>query len=178
VYRLLLAAHVVVSSGWLGIAFAKLVLGLAALTSDAPTVSRPLYLSMEAVNVVFPPAAIATLVTGILLSLGTRWSLLEYYWVATKLVLSVGVIATGIALMDRLILRSIPAPSEHGVGDGAALLSVPSAPTLLVSWSATHVLMLGVTTVLSVYKPWGKIPPIWRKQRATRDPERTGLRYG
>ena len=166
VYRILLAAHVVVSGGWLGIAFAKLVLGLAATTSDAPAVSRPLYLSMEAVNVAFPPAAIATLVTGVLLSLGTKWGLLTYYWVATKLALTVGVVATGISLLDRLILRSISAPSAQSVGDGA-VLGAPSAPTLLISLSAAHVLMLAVATVLSVYKPWGRTPPIRRKRGAT-----------
>ena len=176
VYRFLLAAHVVVSGGWLGIAVAKLVLGLAAATSGAPAVSRPLYLSMEAVNFAFPPAAIATLVTGILLSLGTKWGLLKYYWVATKLALTVGVIATGFTLVDRLILRSISAPSAQIVGDDA-VLGVPSAPALLISLSAAHVLMLGVATVLSVYKPWGKTPPIWRKQRAPPGPKGIDLRY-
>jgi hypothetical protein len=167
----LLAAHVVVSGGWLGVAFAKLALGLAAVASDAPAVSRPLYLSMEAVNVAFGPAAVATLVTGVLLSLGTKWSLLKHYWVATKLALTVGVIATGIALVDRLILRSTSAPYPEGVGDGA-VLGVPSAPALLISLSAAHVLMLGVATVLSVYKPWGKVSSIRRGEG------RRGVREG
>jgi hypothetical protein len=42
------------------------------------------------VNVAFSPAAIGTLVTGILLSLGTKWGLLRHYWVATKLAPTVG----------------------------------------------------------------------------------------
>lgn len=171
VYRLLLAAHVVVSGAWLGITFAKIVLGVAAVTSSTPNASRPLYLSMEAVDVVFPPTAIATLVTGILLSLGTKWGLLEYYWVTTKLVLTVGVVVTGIALVDRLILRSTSAPYPEGVGDGA-VLGVPSAPALLISLSAAHVLMLGVATVLSVYKPWGKVSSIGRGEG------RRGVREG
>ena len=144
-YRFLLTTHIIVSVGWLGIVFAKLVLGLRAVTSDVPDVSDALYSSMEVVNVAFPPMAVATLVTGVLLSLGTRWSLLRHYWVATKLALAVGVMVTGIALADRLIQRSISAPSGQ-------------APAgLLISLSVTHVLMLGVATVLSVYKPWGKI---------------------
>jgi uncharacterized membrane protein len=137
-YKLLLTAHIIVSVGWLGIVFAKLVLGLAATTSDAPEVSGALFVSMEVVNVAFPPAAIGTLVTGVLLSLGTKWGLLQHYWVATKLALTVGVIATGVFLMDRLVQQSI------------------SAPTLLISLSVAHVLMLGIATVISVYKPWGK----------------------
>lgn len=155
VYKLLLAAHVVVSGAWLGIAVAKIVLGVAAATSNAPAASRPLYLSMEAVNVAFPPTAIATLVTGVLLSLGTKWGLLEYYWVATKLALTVGVVVTGIGLVDRLIQWSISGPS---VGDGTILGAASTPAALLISLSAAHVLMLGVATVLSVYKPLGRTP--------------------
>jgi hypothetical protein len=90
VYRLLLTMHIIVSVGWLGIVFAKLVLGLRAMTSNAPGVSDALYLSMGVVNIAFPPAAIGTLVTGVLLSMDTKWGLLQHYWVATKLALSVG----------------------------------------------------------------------------------------
>ncbi len=150
VYRLLLAAHVVVSGAWLGVVVAKLVLGVAAVTSDVPDA---LYASMRVVDVAFPPAAVATLVTGVLLSLGTKWGLLRHYWVATKLALTVGVVATGIALMDRLILRSIAA-SSGGAGDDVILGVAPAAG--LISLSAAHALMLGVATILSVYKPWGK----------------------
>jgi hypothetical protein len=71
-------------------ALAALVLGLRAMTSNAPGVSDALYLSMGVVNIAFPPAAIGTLVTGVFLSMDTKWGLLQHYWVATKLALSVG----------------------------------------------------------------------------------------
>lgn len=73
--------------------------------------------------------AIGTIVTGVLLSLGTKWGLLQRYWVATKLVLTVGVIGTAVQLGDRV--------------------------SLVVSLAVVHVLMLAVATVISVYKPWG-----------------------
>lgn len=159
VYRLLLTAHILVSAGWLGVVFAKLLLGLRAVASDAPAVSDPLYTATEAVNVAFPPAAVATLVTGVLLSLGTRWGVLRYYWVATKLALCLGVIATGVAFVDRLAQRSVSAPSPvRAIGEGTVLDVVSAPATLLISLSVAHVLMLGAATVLSVYKPWGRIP--------------------
>ena len=43
VYGLLLTTHIIVSVGWLGIVFAKLVLGLRAMTSNAPA-SPTLYI--------------------------------------------------------------------------------------------------------------------------------------
>ena len=146
-YKLLLAAHIAVSVGWLGVVFAKLVLALAAVTARAPGVADALYLAMGVVNVAFPPLAIGTIVSGVFLSLGTKWGLLHHYWVVTKLVLTVGVIATAVQLGDRLLRQAVAAPSAPLAGD---------ATTLLVALSLAHLLMLGAATVLSVYKPWGK----------------------
>jgi len=180
VYRLLLVTHIMVSVGWLGLIFAKLVLGLRAMmASDAPELSGSLYGAMEVVNVAFPPAAVATLVTGVLLSLGTRWGVLRHYWVATKLALCLAVIATGVAFVDRLVQRSVSGPSVQAVGEGTVLDIVSAPTTLLISLSAAHVLMLGAATVLSVYKPWGKTPFGQTKAaRSSRGPRRqtTGAR--
>jgi hypothetical protein len=66
-----------------------------------------------------------------------------------------GVIVTGIALIDRLVRQSISASGGQAVADGT-ILATASAPILLISLSVAHVLMLGVATVVSVYKPWGK----------------------
>jgi hypothetical protein len=80
-------------------------------------------------------------VTGVLLSAGTRWGLLEHYWVVAKLVVTVGVITTAVQLDGRFAEQVIAA-------------SAP--PTLLLSLVMAHVLMLASATALSVYKPWGK----------------------
>ena len=162
-YRLLLTAHIIASVGWLGVVFAKVVLGLAAMTTRAPGVSDALYVSMNVLNGAFPPLAISTIVSGVLLSLGTKWGLLQHYWVATKLVLTVGVIATAVQLADRLARQSIAASSAPAV-DVVTILGSASAPTLLLTLSVAHLLMLGAATVISVYKPWGKT---WFARRNT-----------
>jgi hypothetical protein len=154
-YKLLLTAHIMVSVGWLGVVVAKLAIGLAAATTGDPGVAGALYASMEVVNRVFPPAAIATFATGVLLALGTKWGLLQHYWVAAKLVLTVAVPATAVQLGDRLVQQSSAAASGPAAAD-ATILGFAAAPTLLISLSAAHVLMLGAATVISVYKPWGK----------------------
>ena len=162
-YKLLLTAHIIVSVGWLGVVFAKLVLGLAAMTTNAPDVAAGLYVSMDVVNVAFPPLAIGTIVTGVLLSLGTKWGLLQHYWVVTKLALTVGVIATAVQLGGRLVRQSIAAPTESAA-DAYLILGIAPAPTLLIALSVAHLLMLGIATVISVYKPWGKT---WFARRKT-----------
>jgi hypothetical protein len=45
----------------------------------------------------------------------------------------------------------------RAVGEGTVLDVALAPATLLICLSATHVLMLGAATVLSVYKPWGRI---------------------
>ena len=163
IYKLLLTAHIIVSVGWLGVVVAKLALGIAAATSGDPEVARGLYASTQVVNPIFPPAALGTIVTGVLLSLGTKWGLLQYYWVMAKLVLTVGVIASAVRLGDRLVQQAIRAPAGAATEDGT-LLGIATAAALLIGLSAAHALMLGAATVISVYKPWGKT---WFGRRKT-----------
>ena len=57
---------------------------------------------MSSVLVTPPPASVslATLLTGIVLSLGTKWGLLKHYWIVAKLLLTVGVTLSGIFCVD------------------------------------------------------------------------------
>jgi hypothetical protein len=162
-YKLLLTTHIIVSVGWLGVVFAKLALGLATITSSVPEVADALYVAIGVLNVAFPPLAIGTIVSGVLLSLGTKWGLLEHYWVATKLALAVGVITTAVQLGGRIARQPISALSGQEVVDGT-LLGITSAPSLLISLSIAHLLMLSAATAISVYKPWGKT---WFGRRRT-----------
>lgn len=168
--RFLLAVHVVVSGGWLGVVAAKLVLCVTAASADEPVVSGAFYESAKVVDVVFPPAAIATFVTGVLLTLGTKWDLLGHYWVATKLALTVGVIVTAVGLGDRFVRRSVSAPPGRTADEGTILGAALAPETLLISLSAAHLIMLGVATVVSVYKPWGKtrLGRVTQKERRSR----------
>lgn len=154
-YKLLLTTHIVVSVGWLGVAAAKLVLGIGAVATADPDIPDALYTSMKILNTLFPPAAVATLLTGVALSLGTKWGLLHYYWVLVKLGLTVGVITTGILFVDQLIRQSLTVTSGQAANVGV-LPEIGSAPMVLISLSLAHALMLAAAVVLSVYKPWGK----------------------
>jgi hypothetical protein len=137
-YRLALTTHIVASGGWLGVVFAKLVLGTIALTTGA----RQLVGAMDALNIAFPPLAIGAILSGVVLSIGTRWDLRQHYWVMAKLVLSVGVIGTAVQLMDRFTRAALTDPSS-------------TSSLALLALTALHFSMLLVATVLSVYKPWG-----------------------
>ena len=93
-----LTAHVTASVGWLGAVVVFLALAVVGLTSqDAQTV-RGAYLVMEpAAWLVLVPLAFASLLTGIVQSLGTTWGLFRHYWVLFKLLLNI--LATIVLLM-------------------------------------------------------------------------------
>jgi hypothetical protein len=144
VYKLLITTHVVVSVGWLGVVYGKLMLGIAALTAGDADTALGLYAAMQVLNLAFPPVAVATIVSGVLLSLGTRWGLVRHVWV--------GVISTAVGLADRFVVRSLP------TAPGTAASALPT--DLLLWMTAAHLLMLITAAVLSYLKPWGRIR--WR----------------
>jgi hypothetical protein len=89
VRKLVLTAHVASSVGWLGAVVAFLGLAVVGVTNqDAQTV-RGAYLVMEpAAWLVLVPLAFASLLTGLIQSLGTTWGLFRHYWVVFKLLLN------------------------------------------------------------------------------------------
>ena len=150
-YKLLLTAHIVVSVGWLGVVIAKIALKVFAMTTGDTAMADALYFAAGRLNLAFPPLALSTIATGVLLSLGTKWGLVQHYWVATKIVLTFGVIATAVQLGTR-----IPQPTGRAV-DESTILGLASSPAaLLLTLSIAHLLMLLAATVTSMYKPWGR----------------------
>jgi hypothetical protein len=170
--KLVLSAHIVVSVGLLGISTALLVLGSVAAATSDPETARAAYRSMGIfTRGVVQPGAIVAIVTGVILSLGTKWGLVKYYWIVAKLALTVAAILCGIFVIGPSV--------QHGIA-----MTSGNAPTgawergtrslVLVAASSANVLMLGAATVISVYKPGGAIgrgrqQPRGGQARATAD---------
>ena len=78
-----LTAHLTSSVGFIGAVVAYLTLGVAAVTSqDAQTV-RAAWIAMELTGwFVIVPLALAALLTGLVMSLGTPWGLFQHYRVS------------------------------------------------------------------------------------------------
>src|ERR687887_2132476 len=88
--KFVLAVHLTFSVGWIGAVVAYLALGVSAVTSqDAQTV-RAAWIAMELTGwFVIVPLALAALVTGLVMSLGTPWGLFRHYWVLITLALTI-----------------------------------------------------------------------------------------
>src|ERR687887_2191992 len=87
--KFVLAVHLTFSVGWIGAVVAYLALGVSAVTSqDAQTV-RAAWIAMELTGwFAIVPLALAALLTGVVMSLGTPWGLFRHYWVLISLVLT------------------------------------------------------------------------------------------
>lgn len=148
----LVAAHTLVGVGWFGIVLAKLVLEIVAGTTSDLSLARAGFVFASALDrAAFPPAALATLITGVVLSLATPWGLFKHWWIVAKLALTAVVIVTGVAFVGAWAEEAINAAPD---GDVAA------ASTRLIGAAVMHLLMLGAATVISVLKPWGQIRPV------------------
>ena len=152
--------HITCSVGWLGAAAAYLGLVVAALSRQDAQIVRAAYLAMEPITwFAIVPLAIASVLTGLVESLGTPWGLFRHYWVFFKLVLTA--LATAVLLGNTQTVRALAAAAEARDGDVSGLQGQ-------LLHAGGGVLVLLVTTVLAVYKPRGVTPYGRRKQRQER----------
>lgn len=159
--KLALTAHVVLSVGWLGAAASSLVLAVAGVVSDDIQTVRSGFVTIEVLGwYVLVPSSLASLLTGLVSSLGTTWGLFRHYWVLAKLVINV--FATIVLLM---YVQSL----EHLAGVAAQTSSTGDLAGLRSASPAVHagaaLLLLLLATVLGVYKPRGLTRYGWRKQQ-------------
>lgn len=167
--KALLTAHVMVSVGWMGAVLVYLALGIAALTSEQTDLVRGVYLAMQwAGPTVLVPLAAASLATGVLQSLTTRWGLWRHYWVIVKLALAV--FATVVLVLYTQTLDAFAAAAQSDAPSARALLENPS----IVVHSVGALIVLGIATILSIYKPVGLTRHGQRVRHAARQKRAVG----
>lgn len=164
VRKVALTTHVVASVGWLGAVAAFLALAVVGLTSDDVQRARAVYVAMDVIGWwVIVPLCLASLVTGVVQSLGTPWGLVRHYWVAIKLTLTV---------LSTAVLFVHMRPISHLGAAAAARAPAPGdlrAMRLQLAVDAgAALLVLLVTTTLSVIKPRGLTAHGRRALRAQR----------
>lgn len=157
--RLALSAHLALSVGWIGSVAAYVALDVTAATSQEPQTLRAAYVGMGLIaGSVILPLAIAALLTGVIMSVGTRWGLLRHWWVVTSLLLTIA--ATGILMVEERTIQALAATAVDPSTSSDELRSMGS--TLVHSVGGALVLL--VVLVLNVYKPRGLTPYGWRRQ--------------
>jgi SNF family Na+-dependent transporter len=154
---LALAIHLTVAGGWIGAVVAYLALHIAADWSRDPQTVRAAWIAMELTGwFVIVPLAIASLMTGLVMALGTPWGLLRHYWTLLALVLTVFAVVVLVMHMPTVSTRADAARDAE--------------PALLdeIEGDLPHPaiglgVLLGIQW-LNVYKPRGMTPHGQRKR--------------
>ena len=152
--KLALTTHVATSVALLGAVATFLALAVLGLTGGDAATTRAAYPAMAMMAwAVIVPLAFASLVTGVVQSLGTSWGLLVHYWVVVKLALTVFAIVV-LLLQMRLI------DAVAGIAAGRPLASgeLIGARMSFILHSAGGLVVLLLAVVLSIYKPRGTTP--------------------
>src|SRR5262249_17995200 len=121
------------------------------LSSDVALI-RASYIAMDLIyRTVVIPLGVASLITGVVSSLGTDWGLFRHYWIVVKLLLTFPAVwlmlvhAGPVALAMR-IASAMPLRDDHLAG-----LRVQ-----LIAYALAAFLVLLIATGLSIYKPRGR----------------------
>lgn len=155
-----LTAHITSSVGLLGAIATFLALAVTGLTSQDAQMVRAAYLAMDlTARFVIVPLAFASLLTGLIQSLGTPWGLFRHYWVLAKLLLTV--FATIVLLVKMELIGYAARLAAETTLFSADLRA---AGIQLVVHAVGGLLVLLVPMVLSVYKPRGMTRYGRRKQ--------------
>lgn len=155
--KFMLTMHLTVSVGWIGAVAAYLALAVFAVTSRDPQTVRATWIARELTGwFVIVPFALAALLSGFVMALGTPWGLFRHYWVVFSLVLTV---FSTIVLLLRMPTVSILADRARE----ATAADLGRLERDLLHPGAGLIVLL-VISMLNVYKPRGMTPYGWRKQ--------------
>ncbi|MBT3150220.1 DUF2269 domain-containing protein [Streptomyces sp. CHD11] len=160
--RALLVVHVIASAGWLGLTAGLLALGVTANTTGSAGMLEASVRAMDLLaDLLLLPLALPTLVSGLVLSLGTPWGLARHRWVWTKFWLTLATTtATVFALRPGVNAAVEAVVAGDSLPDGGDVLTGP-----VVSLTA-YVFM----TAVSLLKPWGLTRRGRRLREAARRP--------
>ncbi|WP_275002048.1 hypothetical protein [Promicromonospora iranensis] len=151
--KAILTVHIVSAGAWTGIDVLVAVLVGVGLGGGSDA-ARGLALRALAEFVVTPMlvSGLACLASGLVLGLATKWGLVRYWWVAVKLVMNV--------LLCVLVVVALR-PGMAGVGAAGVAVEAGQVPVTdlssLVYPPTVSLTALAVATILSVYKPGGRV---------------------
>jgi hypothetical protein len=145
--------HLVFSIGWLGAVLAFLVLAVFGFNSSSEFTVRSSYVSMELITLyAIVPASVLALATGVFQAVITSWGLFKHYWIFIKLLITA--VATGLLLVHLQPIHMLASAAEDGM---IAVEELRNLQLQLIFDAVAASGLLIATTIISVYKPWGKI---------------------
>ncbi|MGH3564551.1 MAG: hypothetical protein ACRDRH_00675 [Pseudonocardia sp.] len=146
-----LTLHVGFSVGWLGAALAMVVLSVVGATTSDLALRHYAYAFMHVFDLtIVIPLVLLSIITGLVVSLGTQWGLVKHWWVTIKFGISLGIVATA-AVWENFLVRGL---AEETAANPA--LDAAGRDWQLAACMIAFVIALWTATTLSVVKPGGR----------------------
>lgn len=151
--KAVLVVHIVSVGAWIGTDVVMAVLIGTAVFSDDPQVQALSYQALE-LFVVWSLliAGLLCLASGVVLGLGSKYGLVRYWWVVSKLALNL--MLTGLVLIS--LRGEITAKAEKGRQLAAGELDTIALDQLIYPPIVSPAALV-IAVILAVFKPWGRI---------------------
>lgn len=151
----LLAAHVLSSAAWLGMAVMFVALSLLALRAANVRDAQTIYESMAFFDqTMLPWANVAATTSGFALGVTTKWGIVRHWWVVIKVLISFAILGIAFGFLHDALERSA-AEAAHLATVGGAVSDVDSSGQVVL-WGFTLALVSLIgAMLLSLYKPRG-----------------------
>lgn len=149
--KAVLVLHIASAGSWIGVDVMLGVLVFTALLTSDPSAAA---LSLQVLPMLLWPilgSALTCLATGVVLGLGSHFGLVRYWWVATKLGLNLLLTLLVVVLLRPGLSEAADYGRRLAMGPASGDVSSMAFPPIV---SMTCLL---VATLLSVYKPWGRV---------------------
>ena len=154
--RWVLTFHVLFASIWIGTA---LSINLILLLKGVPPTEKELYAIAMSVKVLddflIIPSAMGIMVTGLLISMMTKWGFFKFYWVTVKWVITLALLISGTFWLFPWLNNIIDLSNKQTplVLQGSAYMYYR---TMLLVVGNAQALVLLLLVLISVFKPWGE----------------------
>lgn len=155
VRKTVVVLHTIFSVGWLGVTFTDVTLVATAIAADGTEVRAAMFRSLGVIaDVLLIPLSWGAFLTGLLLSLGTRWGLVKHTWVLTKFCLTTLALAlTTFSLVPGL--KDLRDQVEATPAGHTFPLDSRDVVSLLVA-GVVSTSIYTICVILSSFKPWGR----------------------
>lgn len=152
----LLSLHIASGGLWFGTALCSVALALSAGMLDAGNALYGINIARNFMGeYLIVPAAVLSVVTGVLLCSFTNWGFFKHYWVTAKQLTTLALIVVGSVWLGPLT-KEMTMLSEAGQSQVMQDPNYLSLQTIVTLGGAFQTLALLAIIVVSTVKPWGR----------------------
>lgn len=155
--KFLKAIHLVAVGLWLSCVFVLLVMPLMArqiTTGEELYMYNLIYHFID--MYILTPAAVVTLLTGIVYSLFTKWGFFKHGWLVYKWIVTLAIILTGTFYLGPMVTKML-AITDLQRFDALSDVYYLHGVTVGIWAAIINTILLLVAVFFSVYKPWKNI---------------------